>query len=399
MQSGLRIHRSMDDLDAFLAELRRRIADPARGTRTLAIATIVRHRGSTPRKTGAKMLIDPSGAHLGTVGGGCGEAEVMSRAQRVVATGEPQRVEVSLLEEDGWESPSVCGGVLEVFVEPAGERFGGVASHELFALVDDARARGRGVALVTITAAPRGRDALLGRKTVVDERGVQTLPLGEPALDKAAVAAALRALADGASIEDQVGDGFRVLVEPLVSTPELVVVGAGHVGQALTRIATHAGFAVTVLDDRASFANPRVLPEARAILVGDPREMLAKLPSWPGRAIVLVTRGHRLDAECLKIALGMEWAYLGMIGSRRRVARIFVHLGEEGVDPASLARVHAPIGLDIGAETPGEIAVAIVAEIIDVRRRGRAAAASLSRRAARRLTERPSADASRRGVG
>ena len=104
----------VDDLDAFLSELRRRLADPARGGRDVVVASIVRDRGSTPRKAGAKMLIDPSGAQLGTVGGGCGEAEVTSRAHRVLATGEPQRIEVSLLEEDGWESPSICGGVLDV---------------------------------------------------------------------------------------------------------------------------------------------------------------------------------------------------------------------------------------------------------------------------------------------
>jgi xanthine dehydrogenase accessory factor len=369
----------MDDLASFLDELRRRLADPTRGGADLAIASIVRHRGSTPRKTGAKMLIDPSGAHVGTVGGGCGEAEVMSRAHRVLATHAALRLEVSLLEEDGWQSPSICGGVLDVFLEPAGATIGGISSRDLFAALDEARTRGLGVAIVSITAAPRDRAAMLGRKTLVDERGVQQFAFADAALDGAAVEQGLHALLRGEPAERGVGDCWQLFVEPLVATPELVVVGAGHVGQALTRLAPQAGYAVTVLDDRASFANPRYLPDARSIVVGDPRASLAALAPRRDRAVVLVTRGHRLDAECLRIAIGMELAYLGMIGSRRRVRRILEHLASEGVDAGRLAQVRAPIGLDIGAETPGEIAVAILAEIIDVRRRGHAHAVALSR--------------------
>jgi xanthine dehydrogenase accessory factor len=380
MQPCGRIQTGVDDLDAFLGELRRRLGDPARGGRDLVVASIVRDRGSTPRKTGAKMLIDPTGAQLGTVGGGCGEAEVLSRAHRVLATGDAQRIEVSLLEEDGWESPSICGGVLDVFVERAGAQFGGADTADLFAALDAARKRGLAVALVTITAAPRARAELLGRKTVVDERGVQHLPLADATLDAATVEHALGALAQAEAVEVQLDDDLSLFVEPLVAAPELVVVGAGHVGQALARVAPAAGFMVTVLDDRASFANPRRLPDARTIMVDDPLRALAELPKHPSRAIVLVTRGHKLDAECLRIALGLDWIYLGMIGSRRRVRRILEHLAEEGADRERLDRVHAPIGLDIGAETPGEIAVAIVAEIVDVRRRGRAARVSLSQR-------------------
>jgi xanthine dehydrogenase accessory factor len=371
----------MDDLGGFLDELRRRLDDPARGGAAVAVASIVRHRGSTPRKTGAKMLVDPAGTQVGTVGGGCGEAEVLRDAQRVLATRTPRRIEVSLLEdEEGWESPSICGGVLDVFVEHAAEELGGVPRGEIFAIVDEARARGRGVAIVSVTAAHGSRATLVGRKTLVDDRGVQSHPLGEPELDRAAIDEALGALARGEAGEATVGDdgATRLFVEPLVEKPELVVVGAGHVGQALARLAPQAGFAVTVLDDRASYANPRRIPEARRIVVGDPRCALVELAPHRARYVVLVTRGHRLDADCLRVAVGLELAYLGMIGSRRRVARILEHLAEEGVAAERLARVRTPIGLDIGAETPGEIAVAILAEMIDVRRSGRASAVALS---------------------
>jgi len=370
----------MDELREFLDELRRRLASP-RAAAGVAVASIVRHRGSTPRKTGAKMLIDPLGAQIGTVGGGCGEAEVAGRAHRVLATGEARRVEVSLLEEDGWESPSICGGVLDVFLERAGDTWGGIQREALFAALDAARAARKGIALVTVTDAPPSSSALLGRKTLVDERGVARFPLGDGELDACAADVALAALASGVAQERAAtldGLEWRLFAEPLVDTPELVVVGAGHVGRALAALAPPVGFAVTVIDDRASFAHPARLPAASRIVVADPRSALADLPPHASRYVVLVTRGHRLDADCLRVALGLDLVYLGMIGSRRRVGRIRDHLAAEGADAERLARLRAPIGLDIGAETPDEIAVAILAEMIDVRRRGGRSPAALS---------------------
>jgi xanthine dehydrogenase accessory factor len=369
----------MDELKDFLDELRRRVAAPARGG--VAVASVVRHRGSTPRKAGAKMLVDPAGPRLGTVGGGCGEAEVASRAQRVLATGDAQRIEVSLLEEDGWESPSVCGGVLDVFLERAGDSYGGIPCASFFATLDAARVARRGVAIVSVTEAPRPERACVGRKTLVDERGVQHFPLGEDALDAAAIDAALAGLAAGSPAERTVelaNGAWRLFVEPLVDTPELVVVGAGHVGQALAQLASPVGFAVTVIDDRPSFASPGRLPGASRIVLADPPAALAELEPHANRYVVLVTRGHRLDAECLRVALGLDLVYLGMIGSRRRVQRIRDHLAAEGADTSRLARLRAPIGLAIAAETPHEIAVAILAEMIAVRRGGDASRVALS---------------------
>ena len=366
----------MEDALAFHGELRRRLAR----TPAVAIAHIVRHRGSTPRKTGACMLIDPTGGQLGTIGGGCGEAEVVSRAHRVLGTGEPSLAEVRLLEEDGWESPSICGGVLDVFIERVGATIGGIPLEAFFATLDDAIAGGRPLAVVTVVAA---EDAtLVGRKAIVDVRSGRPESLGHEGLDPRVVTAALAALDEGRAHTTSIGD-LRVYVEPLASPPELVVVGAGHVGAALTRLAGASGFAVTVLDDRETFANAARLPDAHRMLVGDPRTALKTLPQRADRHVVLVTRGHRLDAECLRVALDLDLAYLGMIGSRRRVARIREQLIADGVAPERLDRLHAPIGLDIGAETPAEIAVAILAEIIDGRRGGRAATLSLTKRPAR----------------
>ena len=187
-------------------------------------------------------------------------------------------------------------------------------------------------------------------------------------MDRAAAEAAEEALRTNVPVGVSLDTGERVFAEPVAEAPEIVVVGAGHVGAAVCAIAAPAGFSVTVLDDRASFANPVRLPAAARILVGDPPARLRDLGDRSDRHVVLVTRGHRLDAECLQVALSMQAAYVGMIGSKRRVRRIREWLVEQGIAQAELERLHAPIGLEIGAETPAEIAVSIVGEIIAGRR-------------------------------
>jgi xanthine dehydrogenase accessory factor len=368
----------MDDLAGFLEGVRSLLLggsagqgaamDPAGGVRrspVLAVASVVRTRGSTPRKVGARMTMDPLGGARGTIGGGCGEAEVFGKAQRTLVTGEPQLVEVRLLEEDGFESASICGGVLDVFVERLGSEIGGVGAGEFFSAVDELRAGGD--AAVATVVSGEG----VGRKILVDAQGHLVFSAGLETIEDVIREAGLAAIESRRPVRAQGHAGEVVFVEPMVEMPEVVVVGAGHVGAAVTEVASRAGFRVVVLDDRVDFANPVRLPDATQILVGDPRVRLRELGGHPDRHIVLVTRGHRLDAECLEVALELQALYVGMIGSRRRVRRIREWLAERGVDASGLEKLHAPIGLDIGAETPGEIAVAIVAQIIATRTEAR----------------------------
>ncbi len=342
----------------------------------LALATVIRTRGSTPRKKGARLLIDPLGGSCGTVGGGCGEAEVFSRAQRVLATGSPELLEVNLLEDQGWESDSICGGILDIWIE----RFTPDASTAFLSAAQTTVAQGLpGVAVALVSGdgadgiSERAVCPLLGDGSElmeVDRRASElAFPLGDPArqteLVEALGDAHLPAGNSGALLVGAAGSRFWV--ESLSPRPELVVVGAGHVGAALAQMASLAGFSVVVLEDRSTFANPERLPGVDRIIVGDPEVHLRGLPPHPARHIVLVTRGHRMDARCLAVAAEMPARYLGMIGSRRRVRRIVAELESAGVPPQALGSLHAPIGLSIGAETPGEIAVAILAEMIDQR--------------------------------
>jgi xanthine dehydrogenase accessory factor len=167
-------------------------------------------------------------------------------------------------------------------------------------------------------------------------------------------------LPDGASV--------TVYSEPLLPQPELIICGAGHIGGALCHLGAWLDFDVAVIDDRSDFANADRLPDADRIVVGDPAEELARLSLGPDSYVVIVTRGHRHDAKCLRACIRSDAAYLGMIGSRRKVKLIFDELREEGLAaPGDLERVHAPIGLNIGGTSVEEIAVSIAAELVAVR--------------------------------
>jgi xanthine dehydrogenase accessory factor len=167
------------------------------------------------------------------------------------------------------------------------------------------------------------------------------------------------------------GGEMEIFVEPLVSAPSLVIVGAGHIGAAVSQLGKFLGFHTIVLDDRAEFLTPERLPFADDLRAGDYVEQIELLDITPQTYVVIVTRAHTLDAPVLRALVGRPAAYIGMLGSKRRVLTVMETLRQEGVDQAALERVHAPIGVEIYAETPQEIAVSIMAEIIQERRKGK----------------------------
>ncbi|WP_406676810.1 XdhC family protein [Moorella sp. ACPs] len=164
--------------------------------------------------------------------------------------------------------------------------------------------------------------------------------------------------------------GVTLFLEPVLPEPEVIVLGGGHVGQKVAAVAKLAGYRVSVIDDRPDFANRALFPAADRIICNNFTAALQEIKLTPSTFIVIVTRGHRYDYDCLRAVIDSPAAYIGMIGSRRRVQGVKERLLAEGVSEAALERIHAPIGLDIGAETPAEIAVSILAEIIRVYRRG-----------------------------
>lgn len=245
---------------------------------------------------------------------------------------------------------------------------------------------GPNVATATVIRAPEGGAAPVGAKLLVRPDGSRLGSLGGGALEEAVAAEALAALterpcegvrtscyhADGRRLHSlRAGpDEYRVMIEVSEPAATLLVVGGGHIGQALAALGVLTGFSVVVLDDRPEFASPERFPGAERVICGDFEEELRRFPITPSTYVVVVTRGHREDEASLRQVLTSPAAYVGMIGSRRRSAAVLRHLAEQGYPREALERVHTPIGLDIGAETPEEIAVSIMAEIIQARRGG-----------------------------
>jgi len=245
---------------------------------------------------------------------------------------------------------------------------------------------GPAVALATVIGAPADGSPAVGEKLLVRRDGSRLGSLGGGALEDAVAADCQAALTrrprehaesfsyedDGAHVrrrEAQPG-AFVVMIELAERAATLLIVGGGHVGQSVAAVGALAGFSVTVLDDRPAFANNERFPMAHRVICGDFVEELRRFPIDTSTYIVLVSRGHKQDEISLREVVTSQAAYIGMIGSRRRVGTVLTHLSRDGYTREALERVHTPIGLDIGAETPEEIAVSIAAEIIAVRRGG-----------------------------
>jgi len=336
-------------LQAVLAECAR-LAD---GGGAGALASVARRRGSLPMSTTAKMLVTASGARVGTVGGGCLEAEITERALEVIERRMPAVSEHTLNAELAGDYGLTCGGTALMFIEP-------VFTDPLLATVYR-----ECVALLA-----RGERATMAS-------GLEWSSSPEKALLSAGGAwigsatPRLRAAIDAARAgeEEQRFEG-GIFAERVAGAPRLIVFGGGHVGARVAEAAAFAGWRVTVVDDRPDFADASRLPFAERTVVCDFHDLPATLGADADTYVVVATRGHQHDALIVEQLARRDLRYLGMLGSRRKVALTWRLLVAAGVPTMRLEGVHAPIGLSIGADTPEEIAVSVVAEMIAVRRAG-----------------------------
>ena len=313
----------------------RAAAEIAREGRPGALVTVARTRGSTPVPAGAKMLVGAADRLQGSVGGGCVEADVIGAALEAQRQGIPELVTHHLNADLAGDLGLSCGGTVDIFVEPL------VADPRYVAALESAAGAAAGV----VTTAT---DWSLGpRKTFA-------------ALSPTAAAAPAAALsADG-----------HLLIERFLPAPRVIVFGAGHVGAAIARAADAAGFRVVVLDDRPEFADPARFPEQITVGAHDVDAALERFPIAAGDAVVIATRGHRHDADLLERVALTPASYVGLLGSRRKKEVILKGLTQAGVPREALERVRVPVGLAIGAVTPEEIAVSVVAELVAWRRNG-----------------------------
>ena len=343
-----------------MAELFDHIDELRRVGGRAAVATLVNTRGTTPRKEGAKMLVGEGGRVLGSVTiGGCVDAQVIEEAEDVLASNRPRLLELNLGDEEAWEIGLTCGGTIEVFVEPVALDDSDDAGARMY---DRAREHARGGghgAILTRLDGP-------GAKRLVLDDGTVEGSLGDAFLDERFTAEAKDAIARGAS-RTLFLEGVRAFVEVVAPAALLLVVGAGHVAMPLTALARTLGYRTVVIDGRPRFATRERFPDVDELRVGIPSELVREYPFVSSTALVLVAHDYKYDLPVLRHALGTEAGYIGMLGSARRGATILRYLAEDGVEPAALARVHVPIGLDLGARSAPEIALAILAEIQAVR--------------------------------
>lgn len=376
-----------------LNEVYEEVAKANAAAKKLAVAAIVTTSGSTPQRTGAKLLVYEDGRMLGTVGGGCVEADVWAEAREALQEDTARLCQFTLRDNPDVppdEEGMVCGGEMEVFIEVWPQPFQPFLTAEKIAeLLGQARQAGRSLALVSLLA--QGEPAAPQTPhLVIDEHGkLLDGTLGDADLNELAARQAVALLGDERTeivvkrldelpshefdldaIRQRLSD-VRLLFELARPALELLICGGGHVGQAVAKAGRLLDFKVTVIDDRAEFAARDKFPDpAVQLRAQDFIEALRSFNITPATHIVIVTRGHRHDEICLEEVIDKSARYIGMIGSRRRTTTIRERLKRAGVAPELLRRVHAPIGLDIGALTPEEIALAILAEIVLVRRGG-----------------------------
>jgi len=329
----------------------------------VALATLVNTRGTTPRKEGAKMLVGEGGRVLGSVTiGGCVDAQVIEESAEVLGANLPRLLEMNLGDEEAWEIGLTCGGTIEVFVEPVRlDRPG----DPTLAFYERARAHAEAGGAAAVVTRLDGDQH--GAKLLVLDSGPVEGTLDEASADGRLAQEARTALRSGSSRTVTL-DGIRAFVEVFAPPATLLVVGAGHVAMPLTTLARTLGFRTVVVDGRPRFATRERFPDVDDLKIGIPSDLVRTVPLIPSTALVLVAHDYKYDVPVLLHALKTPVGYVGLLGSSRRGAAIFNLLREDGVTDAELARVRTPIGLDLGAQSAPEIALAILAEILAVQR-------------------------------
>ena len=341
-----------------MKEILRQLLESLNQGEPVAYCRLVETRGSTPQKPGALMLVYPDGSQGGTLGGGCVEAEVKRRALKTMTTGEPEIASFQLDSDYGWDDGLICGGRMQILVEP----LSGDEVPEYFRQ------------LVRL-----GQQGIGGTEVVVFDQTKSGLPVPSSYLldETDQCLSALRAVTENGEPPAIVREFFRPIATrprpyathglaylPLLPRCRLVIVGGGHVGKAVANLAADLDFDVWAVDDREAYVDPQRFPRAERRIAGAMDDVLPSLDITPDTYCLIVTRGHNHDEKALYYLADRGARYVGMIGSRRKIKMILDDLRAEGVPSDVLQRVRAPVGIDIGSQTVAEIAVSIAAELV-----------------------------------
>jgi len=327
----------------------------------VAYTALVETRGSTPQKAGAAMLVFPDGSQTGTLGGGCVEAEVKRRALRLIDHGQPELLTFQLDDNYGWDDGLICGGRMKMLVDPV--RPGDDISY--FENLNGLIAAGEGCTEAVVIDPERAGGGEAGDRFLLNAAGELVASRARSSVPDAVVGQ-LRPVKQRPRAYVEQGISYL----PFLERCRLVIVGAGHVGQKVANLAAEVDFEVWVVDDREEYCNNQRFPTASRLLVGPVDTALSGLDIDERTYCLIVTRGHNHDEEALYHLAESPAAYVGMIGSRRKIKLIFDDLLADGISRSALARVWAPLGFDIGSQSVPEIAISIVAQLIAHRNLG-----------------------------
>lgn len=344
-----------------MRDLIRCLTESLASGRDVLLCRVVATRGSTPQKAGAAMLLTPDGGQIGTLGGGCVEDEVRRKAAGRVGRDGAELHSFVLNHDYAWADGLICGGRMLILAEcPRGD-----AQLAYYRAYLDLLEAGRGFTEAVVVDPARAGATAIGDRALFDPAGdlVATLDGRPPSPSLVAGLAPL-------DQRPRPSEASGVAYIPTMPRVRLVIIGAGHVGQAVAELAARVDFDVWVVDDRPQYANRGRFPTAGRLVVGPMSVVLPGLDVTPQTYVVIVTRGHGHDQEALQHMATTVAPYVGLIGSRRKIRMIFDALLDEGLPEEALARVSAPVGLDIGSESVDEIAVSIVAELIARRNQG-----------------------------
>ena len=331
------------------------------------LATVVRTKGSTPQKAGAMLLVRQDGTGVGTLGGGCVEGDIWFAAKEILRlNGGAEFKDYYLNEDIAARDGLVCGGTMYFYLEPLRDQKDFITvGNEILEAYDG----GQPVSLATVVNAIDGGPAL-GSKLLLRSDGTVSGSFGNAEFDAQVIEVSRKVADIGANESFNLSDGTEVFVDGFTTPPTLVMVGGGHVGKATADLAYSLGYRVYLVDDRPEFCNEERFPYAEERVIETYDKWTDHLDLNVNSFVVVATRGHRFDDMALESALKTRARYIGVLGSRRKTIMIYRRLLQQGVPLERIKEVYAPIGLNIGAVQPEELAVSIMSEIIMVRRGG-----------------------------
>ncbi|RPI46053.1 MAG: XdhC/CoxI family protein [Bacteroidetes bacterium] len=345
-----------------MREIRHQVLEHLRSGSGIVLATVIRKSGSAPQVPGASALFDSDGLVAGTIGGGLMEAEVLQIAKKALQSGVSDRYTFDL--DEGGPDGAICGGKATVLVDAR------PLDHlnEFERMEEDLSLKKEGCMLTIVSAGENiGKNI---RRSWLTRKGLGQPIAGLDHVTDASIREELDHISFGEFMEIPLsaGDDLIAYLEPVKPLPRLVIAGAGHVGRAVAHLGKWLQFEVTVIDDREEYVNPRNLPDADHLLVRNFSDIFEGIDPDGDTYVVIVTRGHGHDADVLRKCIASDAAYIGMIGSSRKVAHLKGELLERGWSTREQwERIHTPIGIEINSKTVEEIAVSIAAQLVAVR--------------------------------